>query len=102
MNIEPTSRLGEMTQKLAELKFIELASGLFILGMVLLVGGAIYFLNTKPKTRSCPKSECGSTDVITLTMDATGYQPYQCMSCGHIHRVNPLQPRDLADTAQTN
>ena len=102
MNIEPTSRLGEMVQKLAELKFIELASGLFILGMVLLVGGMIYFLSTKPKTRSCPKSECGSTNVIALAMDATGRQRFQCMSCGNIDRVDPLQPRDLADTAQAN
>ncbi len=81
-----------------EVAIFLLCLGLFFLAVLLLL---TYFW-PKNKRRLCPKPECNSTNVIELGKDTTGYQRYQCMSCGHIHRVDPLQPKDLAETAQTN
>ena len=95
MTIDPTS----MLQRLSQLQFIELAAGIFVVGILLLVGSVIYFLSGR-RTKPDPCPNCQLTNVVALSVDATGKQPYHCMTCGHTNRVDPLEPKDPTKTLE--
>lgn len=91
MIIDPTSHAGRMIEAVSGLQFAGWAGIIFILGMLLLVGAMIYFLNGGQKKPPCPRSVCGSTDVERFTEpnDPIRLVHYRCRMCSHEWQNGP-------------
>lgn len=86
-----TSYAAQMWEVVSHLGYIQLAGGIFCIGVIACVGAMLCWIKGRWKKPPCPRATCQSTDVerFTLPNDPIRLVHYRCRMCDHEWQSGP-------------